>query len=77
MAYNARLGVVRDVSWHSREPVLMSVVWGDGHEGGNVAKHEWKGLGKNGMTLEDVVLQQEANCETRGGILRTQEPRRR
>jgi len=69
MAYNARLGVVRDVSWHSREPVLMSVAWGDGYEGGNVAKHEWKELGKNGMTLEDVVQRQGEICESRGDIL--------
>lgn len=53
-----RAGVVRDVSWHSREPVMMSVGWGPGSYesgGGSVARHEWKGLGKNGMKLEDVV----------------------
>jgi WD repeat-containing protein 23 len=50
-------GCVRDVSWHSGSPVLMSVAWGEGGdwEPGTVAMHEWKGLGKNGMILEDVV----------------------
>jgi len=49
-------GCVRDVSWHPREPVLMSVAWtANGSDGGSVARHEWKGMGKNGMSLEDVV----------------------
>ncbi|KDQ20274.1 hypothetical protein BOTBODRAFT_27695 [Botryobasidium botryosum FD-172 SS1] len=50
-----RLACVRDVSWHSREPVLMSCAWDDYSEYSTVARHEWKGFGKNGMTLEDVV----------------------
>ena len=35
----------------------MSVAWGGGYadDGGDVAKHEWKDLGKRGMKLEDVV----------------------
>lgn len=34
----------------------MSVAWGSGnYDGGSVARHEWKGLGRNGMKLEDVV----------------------
>ncbi|KDQ63158.1 hypothetical protein JAAARDRAFT_147176 [Jaapia argillacea MUCL 33604] len=43
---------VRDVSWHSKEPVLMSVGWNDGR-GSVVARHEWKGLSKMGGSLED------------------------
>lgn len=46
--------VVRDVSWHSQEPVLMSCAWSSAGSS-SVARHEWKGLGKNAITLEDVV----------------------
>ncbi|WWC90218.1 uncharacterized protein L201_005151 [Kwoniella dendrophila CBS 6074] len=50
---------VRDVAWHGYEPTLMSTCWEtNGHyrRGGNVAKHEWKGLGKGGLNrLEDWV----------------------
>lgn len=63
-----RPGVVRDVSWHSREPVMMSVGWGPGSYesgGGSVARHEWKGLGKNGMQLEDVVERDDLEEEER------------
>lgn len=64
----ARTGVVRDVSWHSHEPVLMSVAWGSGsYDGGNVARHEWKGLGRNGMKLEDVVEKERQTAETAPG----------
>lgn len=47
---------VRDVSWHSSEPALMSTAW-DGPDGqsGSIAKHEWKGFGKNGLSLEDAI----------------------
>jgi len=63
--YNHRAGVVRDVSWHGREPVLMSVAWGGYGDGGDVAKHEWKDLGKRGMKLEDVVAR---DAQERGGL---------
>ncbi|KAH9081527.1 WD40-repeat-containing domain protein [Lactarius deliciosus] len=46
---------VRDVSWHSKEPVLMSVGWSSGHGGSVVARHEWKGLLKMAGALEDLV----------------------
>lgn len=50
---------VRDVSWHGLEPTLMSTSWESEHgyrRGGTLAKHEWKGLGKNGLRkLEDWV----------------------
>lgn len=36
--------IVRDVSWHSDEPTLMSTSWdgGDG-QAGSVAQHRWRG----------------------------------
>ncbi|KAJ7069044.1 WD40 repeat-like protein [Mycena belliarum] len=46
---------VRDVSWHSQEPVLMSAGWENGRGGSRVARHEWKGLSKMGGALEDWV----------------------
>lgn len=50
---------VRDVAWHGYEPTLMSTCWeveGRYRNGGSVAKHEWKGLGKGGLkSLEDWV----------------------
>ncbi|KAF8591926.1 WD40 repeat-like protein [Ramaria rubella] len=52
---------VRDVSWHSQEPVLMSVGWESGHGHSSVARHEWKGIGKlgDGMgKIEDHVEKQ-------------------
>jgi WD repeat-containing protein 23 len=55
---------VRDVSWHGLEPTLMSTSWESEHgyrRGGTLAKHEWKGLGKNGLrTLEDWVERERA-----------------
>ncbi|KAF8640446.1 hypothetical protein AX17_000110 [Amanita inopinata Kibby_2008] len=44
---------VRDVSWHSQEPVLMSAAWESGHGGSIVAEHQWKGLTKLPGALED------------------------
>lgn len=34
----------------------MSTAW-DGPDGysGSIAKHEWKGFGKNGLSLEDAI----------------------
>lgn len=49
-----RTGVcVRDVSWHSQEPVLMSAAWEGRYDGSIVARHEWKGLIKRPGALED------------------------
>ncbi|EJT50400.1 hypothetical protein A1Q1_00332 [Trichosporon asahii var. asahii CBS 2479] len=57
--YDTRQRVVRDVAWHSQEPTLMSTCWDMNagyRRGGSIAKHEWKGLGKNGLErLEDWV----------------------
>ncbi|KLT41773.1 WD40 repeat-like protein [Cutaneotrichosporon oleaginosum] len=55
--------VVRDVAWHAREPTLMSTCWeveGRFRDRGSVAKHEWKGLGKGGLKLEDWVEKEQA-----------------
>lgn len=53
---NTQACTVRDVSWHSSEPSLMSTAWdGPDNERGSIAKHEWKGYGKNGLSLEDAI----------------------
>jgi len=46
---------VRDVSWHTQEPVMLSVGWESGRGGSIVARHEWKGLSKRPGALEDLV----------------------
>lgn len=46
--------IIRDCSWHPREPALLSCYW-HRDDTSSVARHEWKGLGKRGMKLEDVV----------------------
>lgn len=50
--------------------MLMSVAWGGGGydvSGGDVARHEWKGLGKDGMKLEDVVEKEAVEGEGNAG----------
>ncbi|WVW81244.1 hypothetical protein I302_103235 [Kwoniella bestiolae CBS 10118] len=66
---------VRDVAWHGYEPTLMSTCWetrGRERHGGNIAKHEWKGLGKGGLRrLEDWVekrQEEEAERTMPGGM---------
>ncbi|KDQ20285.1 hypothetical protein BOTBODRAFT_27700 [Botryobasidium botryosum FD-172 SS1] len=61
---------VRDVSWHTQEPVLMSCAWDEDmyRSSGSVAKHEWKGYGKNGMSIEDVVERDELEEQEMGRI---------
>ncbi|CAE6535196.1 unnamed protein product [Rhizoctonia solani] len=46
--------IIRDCSWHPREPALLSCYW-HRDESSSIARHEWKSLGKRGLTLEDVV----------------------
>ncbi|TFK26708.1 WD40 repeat-like protein [Coprinopsis marcescibilis] len=46
---------VRDVSWHSQEPVLMSAGWDAMYGGTAIARHEWKSLSKLRGNLEDWV----------------------
>ncbi|KAI0347678.1 WD40 repeat-like protein [Trametopsis cervina] len=63
---------VRDVSWHSQQPILMSAGWlGTGWgaaESSVIARHEWKGLAKMGYNLQDhqekarVEAQEAANA---------------
>lgn len=53
---SSEVSTVRDVSWHSSEPTLMSCAWsGSDGQSGSIAKHEWKGFGKNGLSLEDAI----------------------
>ncbi|KAI0931267.1 hypothetical protein AcW1_001283 [Taiwanofungus camphoratus] len=54
---------VRDVSWHSEQPVLMSAGWLGGRwssrEGSVIARHEWKGLSKRAScAVEDWAEKQ-------------------
>ncbi|KAF8910028.1 WD40-repeat-containing domain protein [Gymnopilus junonius] len=49
---------VRDVSWHSQEPVIMSAGWENAHGGTVIARHEFKGLLKLPGGLEDWVERQ-------------------
>ncbi|TBU63826.1 WD40 repeat-like protein [Dichomitus squalens] len=55
---------VRDVSWHSQEPILMSTGWLGRRwglsEGSVIARHEWKGLSKLRNKLEDYVEKQKS-----------------
>jgi DDB1- and CUL4-associated factor 11 len=58
--------VVRDVTWHSQEPVLMTCSWAsDRRPTSDVAKHEWKGLNKLGGRLEDFVAREEEEAKER------------
>ncbi|KAE9409145.1 WD40 repeat-like protein [Gymnopus androsaceus JB14] len=44
---------VRDVSWHSQQPVLISAAWESMRTGSTLARHEWKGLSKMSNSLQD------------------------
>ncbi|KAI1788787.1 WD40 repeat-like protein [Ganoderma leucocontextum] len=61
---------VRDVSWHSQQPILMSTGWLGRHwgmsEGSVVARHEWKGLSKLRNNLEDHAEKQKLERAERG-----------
>ncbi|KAF9486361.1 WD40 repeat-like protein [Pholiota conissans] len=53
---NANFNIcVRDVSWHSKEPVIMSAGWESARGGTVIARHEYKGLSKMRGGLEDWV----------------------
>ncbi|KAF7347354.1 WD-REPEATS-REGION domain-containing protein [Mycena venus] len=63
-AYGQETNVcVRDVSWHSQEPVLMSAGWESGRGGSRVARHEWKGLSKMGGSIEDWIEKKHAEAQ--------------
>ncbi|KAF9229038.1 WD40 repeat-like protein [Gyrodon lividus] len=67
---------VRDVSWSSKEPVLMSVGWESSRVGGSVvARHEWKGLSKMAYSLEDFIEKQRTE-RTQRAVRRAAGPRR-
>jgi len=59
---------VRDVSWHSQEPVIMSAGWENSSGGTVIARHEYKGLSKTTGALEDWVERQklEASYSSNG-----------
>ncbi|KAG9011627.1 hypothetical protein FRB93_002688 [Tulasnella sp. JGI-2019a] len=60
---------VRDVAWHTYEPVLMSTAWTSlGQEESSIARHEWKGYGKNAMTVEDVLERERLHEKEWAGI---------
>jgi DDB1- and CUL4-associated factor 11 len=44
---------VRDASWSSEEPVLISAAWESQRHGSTLARHEFKGLSKMSYSLED------------------------
>ena len=48
-------------SWNGNEPSMISTAW-ERHAGGDIAVHQWKGLGKGGLNrLEDWVEVSGAN----------------
>lgn len=58
--------VVRDVAWHSQEPILMTCSWAsERRQTSDVAKHEWKGLNKLGGRLEDFVAREKEEAKER------------
>lgn len=59
---------VRDVSWHSSQPVMLSAAWG-AHGESTVARHEWKGLSKMNYKLEDWTDKAKAEAAERQVIL--------
>ncbi|KAI4528778.1 WD40 repeat-like protein [Schizophyllum commune Loenen D] len=64
--------IVRDVSWHSQEPILMSAAWESRSSGSTVAQHHWKGLAKMRYNLEDWNERERAERAER-----SERPRRR
>ncbi|KAK0198745.1 WD40-repeat-containing domain protein [Armillaria mellea] len=62
---------VRDVSWHSQEPVMMSAGWDSGHGGSILARHEWKGLSKMNGSLEDWVTREESERHATENVRRS------
>ncbi|KDR85616.1 hypothetical protein GALMADRAFT_234583 [Galerina marginata CBS 339.88] len=62
---------VRDVSWHSQEPVIMSAGWENARGGTVIARHEYKGLSKLPGALEDWVEKQRQEEEDSGAPRRS------
>jgi DDB1- and CUL4-associated factor 11 len=68
--YGNGVSCVRDVSWHSREPVLMSCAWeGSSSRYSTVARHEWKGWSKNAMSLQDIVAREREEAAANARVL--------
>ncbi|PPQ77004.1 hypothetical protein CVT25_014821 [Psilocybe cyanescens] len=69
---------VRDVSWHSQEPVIMSAGWESARGGTVIARHEYKGLSKMPGALEDWVaknrLETDEKMKPRRSLLRMPMP---
>ncbi|KAG6868495.1 hypothetical protein C0993_002033 [Termitomyces sp. T159_Od127] len=76
MRSRRRAPCVRDVSWHSQEPVMMSAAWESSMSGSTIARHEWKGLLRMRGALEDWVekdrLEREDRTRRRSSRLRNQ-----
>lgn len=54
--------LTRSRSWNGLEPSMISTAWDRDRRGGDLAVHQWKGLGKGGLNrLEDWVEMNEAN----------------
>ncbi|KAG2120636.1 WD40-repeat-containing domain protein [Suillus discolor] len=64
---------VRDVSWNSNEPMMMSAGWDGGRSPPKsvVARHEWRGLSKMSYGLEDWIEKQ--NIERNERATRTRQ----
>ncbi|KAJ4002235.1 WD40-repeat-containing domain protein [Lentinula boryana] len=60
---------VRDVSWSSEQPVIISAAWESSRHGSTLARHEWKGLSKMSNSLKDweEKRRQEEGEITQGG----------
>lgn len=68
LASTARSCSLRSLSWNGNEPSLISTAW-ERHAGGDIAVHQWKGLGKGGLNrLEDWVEVSAANADAGEGV---------
>ncbi|ESK84092.1 wd repeat protein [Moniliophthora roreri MCA 2997] len=56
---------VRDVSWHSEQPVLISAAWEGTRSGSTLARHDWKGFSKMSGNLDDWNEKQRLESEER------------
>ncbi|KAF8963925.1 WD40-repeat-containing domain protein [Flammula alnicola] len=62
---------VRDVSWHSKEPVIMSAGWESSRGGTVIARHEYKGLSKMPGALEDWVGKKRQEASENNNVRRS------
>ncbi|CAA7264768.1 unnamed protein product [Cyclocybe aegerita] len=59
---------VRDVSWHTQEPVILSAGWENGTV---IARHEYKGLSKTSGALQDWVEKNRLESNHYSGVRRS------